>query len=296
MNPRLLRILNNRAEKYPHALEQQFPRVLNNILKLWGTPEIHACFADLMVDARGNRAGFPQKVASEIFYLSTLVGQHPEAASDDPWSDVTDEIKEGGKHEAPEKAIDFSSTGLLKASEIGNARIVSIILKSGLDVETCDERLWTPLIISASNGHAELAELLIKNGANIHHKDGAGYTALHWAAFNGSVQTVQLLLKEHADVNARSNHGWTALLQAATRGHLSVASTLIDNRADVNAASSDGWTPLAKAAANGYLSMVMLLLIKGADTSIKSSDGATALDIARTNKHEKIVAALSRNR
>ena len=289
MNEKLLKIVRGRVEKYPHALEKQYPRVLNKILELWDTGGIEACFSELMVDDRGDRAGFPPGVASEIFYLSTLVGQQAAPEKDDPWLHIPDDAKQ----EIKENNIQFSREGLIKAAESGSARAVLLLLNSGFGVDTRDERQWTPLMISASNGNEELAALLIKNGAGIHHKDAAGYTALHWAAFNGAEKTVRLLLAERADVNARSNHGWTALMQAAMRGHISVATILLGNGADVNIVSRDGWTPLYKAAANGHLEVVLLLLGKGADASVICSDGTTALDIARKNKHEKTVAALS---
>jgi hypothetical protein len=289
MDEKLLKILKNRMEKYPHALEKQYPRVLNKILALWDTPGIDACFAELMVDDRGDRAGFPHEVASEIFYLSTLIGYQSEAGEHDPWKGIPDDVKQ----EAKLQNIEFTRQGLIKATESGNARVVAVLLNSGLGVDTRDERQWTPLMIAASNGKEELTALLIKSGAGIHHRDAAGYTALHWAAYNGAAKTVELLLNEHADVNACSSNGWTALLQAAMRGHLTVTSILIENGAEVNAASSDGWTPLYKAAANGHLAEVKLLLSKGADASAKCSDGTTALDIARKNKHEQVVAVLS---
>src|SRR3972149_10562746 len=181
MDAKLLKILKNRVEKSPHALEQQYPRVLSKILELWDSPGIDACFAELMVDERGNRAGFPHEVASEIFYLSTLGGHQSDVDKDNPWANVPDDIKQ----EIKNQNIEFSRQGLIKASEAGNIRVVAVLLNSGLGVDTRDDRQWTPLMISAFNGNEELAALLIKNGAGIHHKDAAGYTAFHWAAFNG---------------------------------------------------------------------------------------------------------------
>lgn len=292
MDAKLLQILGNNEEKYPHALEQKYPRVFQKILDLWGTPQIDAYFTELLVDERGDRAGFPPEVASNIVYLSGVHTRQHAGTESDTWGDVTDTQKQ----EIELKGVPFTPAGFLKAAESGNSAAVALFLSAKMDVDTCDERQWTPLMISSFNGKEDLATLLIKSGADVHHKDTAGYTPLHWAAFNGFSKVVQLLLSKHADVNARSNHGWTALLQAATRGHLSVTSILIENGADVNAATNDGWTPLHKASANGHLPELKLLLSKGADASAKYSDGTTALDLARKNKHEQIVAALSERR
>jgi len=290
MDARLLKILNNREQNYPHALEKQFPRVFGQIMALWDKPEIDALFSELMVTKRSDRQGFPSEVASDIIYLSMVHtrdrgGKGPQ----DPWGQVSEALK----REIEQQGVPFTPQGFIKAAESGKRDIIALFLSSGANVDTYDDRLWTPLMISSFNGDQEMAELLIRSGANVHHRDGAGYAPLHWAAFNGYSQVVKLLVSKHADVNARSNHGWTPLLQAATRGHLSVSYLLIENGADVNAASNDGWTSLHKAAANGHVPEVKLLLSKGARTQAKHRDGTTALDIAVKNKHQQIVALLS---
>lgn len=290
MDARLLRILNNREQNYPHALEKQYPRIFGQIMALWDSPEIDALFSELMVTTRSDRQGFPSDVASDIIYLSMVhTRQNGRKNSSDTWGQVSEKIK----HEIEQQGVPFTPQGFIKAAELGKRDLIALFLSSGADVDTYDDRLWTPLMISSFNGDEEMATLLIRSGANIHHKDNAGYTPLHWAAFNGFSKVVNLLVSKHAEVNSRSNHGWTPLLQAATRGHLSVSFVLIDNGADVNAVSNDGWTALHKAAANGHLPEVKLLLSKGADFRIKYKDGATALDLALKNKHDQIVALLS---
>lgn len=298
MNPRLLNILDNREQNYPHALEQQYPRVLDRIMELWDSTDIDAYFTDLMVSNRPDRKGFPPQVASDIMYLSSVHGrQHVREEvshlGNAPRTIQQEQAPRTIQQEIEQQGVPYSPQGFLKACESGKSGMVALFLNSGMNVDTCDDRQWTPLMISAFNGNQEMAALLIKSGAYIHHKDTAGYTPLHWAAFNGFTKVVKLLLDKQADVNARSNHGWSALLQAATRGHLSVSMMLIEKGADVNAASNDGWTPLHKATANGHFAEVMLLLEKGANPGAKYGDGATALDLAIKNRDEKIVAALS---
>jgi ankyrin repeat protein len=289
MDARLLKILDNREQSYPHALEQQYPRVFHKLMELWDSPDIDAYFIDLMVSDRPDRQGFPSEVASDIVYLSMVHARQRDREEVDPWGHVSEEIRQGiALHD-----LEFSREGFLKAAESGKREAVSLFLSAGVHVDSCDERQWTPLMISAFNGNEDMAALLVRSGADVQHKDTAGYTPLHWASFNGFSKVVQLLLSKGADVNARSNQGWTALLQAATRGHLSVSFILMEHGANVNAASNDGWTPLHKAAANGHFPEVKLLLMKGADAHAMYSNGVTPLELARKNKHEKIVAALS---
>lgn len=297
MDEELLHMLNGRENLYPKKLEQQYQRVLNRIIELWHSPEIDGYFTDLMVDTRGGRQGFPAEVASELFALSQFhaqlrnQGQQPAVASN-PWGDVED-LK---RTAIEQQGYDFSPKGFLQSAEKGNLNAVALFLSSGVDIDTRDERGWTPLMMSSFNGNEEVALLLIRSCADIHAKDTGGYGSLHWAAFNGYGNVVKLLVEKGADANALSNHGWTPLLQAATRGHLIAAGQLIAAGADVNLASNDGWTPLHKAAANGHTETVKLLLAKGANRSAEYRDGITPLALATKNRHDGIVALLTTSR
>ena len=80
MDERLLKILNNNEQNYPHALEKQFPRIFKRIMELWDSSEFDAYLAELMTTKRTDRQGFPQEVASDIIYLSML---HERKGDDD---------------------------------------------------------------------------------------------------------------------------------------------------------------------------------------------------------------------
>jgi len=54
-------------------LEEQFPRLVPEILALWGTPTCFEQLQDLLVDSRGGRQGFPAEVYSDLSMLLTLV-------------------------------------------------------------------------------------------------------------------------------------------------------------------------------------------------------------------------------
>jgi len=295
MNEKLLFLLEGYEECYPLNMEEQFPRVMDRITELWNSPEIDAYFTDLMIDNRGGtRQGFPPRVASEIFALSTAHSNMRDkkkkvATGGNPWEGVEDSKKIA----VEQQGYAFSPRGFVQSAEKGDQKAVLLFLESGVDINTRDEHGWTPLMISTFNGREEVALLLIRSGADVNAKDTAGYGPLHWAAFNGYSKVVKLLVEKRAHVNAVSKHGLTPLLQAATRGHLVTAGQLIAGGANVNLASNDGWTPLHKAAANGHTEVVKLLLAKGADRDLEYQDGTTALSIATKNKHADIVALLS---
>lgn len=291
MNGKMLEIVQGEERLYPHALEKQYPRIMSKIIELWETPDIEEYLLDLMVDKRGGRQGFPKEVAAEIHRLDQLyerLRKTPKPGSPNPWAAIDTRKQQ----EIEGKGYQYTPQGFLKSAEAGDRATVALFLNSGLDVNTADERGWTPLMISSFNGNEEIAELLILSGADIEARDKAGYGPMHWAAFNGYHRIIKLLLEKKADPNALSSFGWTPLMQAATRGHLIAAGQLIGGGANVNLAAKDGWTALHKAVANNHIEVVKLLLSKGADASMQYQDGSTAFSIAVKSKNEAIIALL----
>jgi ankyrin repeat protein len=292
MNVSMLSLLQGNTELYPQELEKKFPRILNKMVELWGTPQMEPYLTDLMIDSRGGtRQGFPMEIANEIYRLSMtyerLLNQSNKQ-TDDPWASIDShkrqEIEALGYH--------CTTQDFLKSAENQDRTAVGKYLSAGFAVDTRDERGWTPLMISSFNGNEEIAQLLIQSGASVNVKDTAGYGPMHWAAFNGYANVINLLIDRQADVNAQSQHGWTPLLQGATRGHLPACSALIAGGANVNLASNDGWTALHKACANGHLEVVKLLLSHGADRNAQYQNGITPLALATKSKRQDIVAAL----
>lgn len=291
MDERILSLLGGKVDSYPHALAQQFPRILNKIFDAWDTPEMGSYFYELMVDTRGGaRHGFPPEVAEDIFKLQKAYNkQH---AYQDATASVWADIPEFERQELEKRGYTTSPQCFVRAVEAGDEEAVTTFLSSGVDLEVRDERYWTPLIISSFHGSDPLAAMFLRFGAKVQAADKNGYTPLHWGAFNGHPRIVELLLDHGAQVNATSLFGWTALMQAATRGHVPIVTKLLLHGADVNGVTADGWTALHKAAANGNSEVVLQLLENGADRSIEYPDGSTALSLAVKNNHDKIVRML----
>lgn len=293
MNDKFLQKIGGASNYYPHALELQFPRVFEKIMTSWDTPALEAYLDELMMDSRdGHRKGFPHDVASEILRLSLIYAKQLKQSKGDIWGSNTEKIR----YEVEQLGFKHTPQGFMQASEAGNTHALQIFLRSGSDLETRDERNWTPLMISSFNGKEEAAYLLIQHGAKIDAKDTNGYSPLHWAAFNGYSNVVGLLIKSGANCNALSNFGWSPLMQAATRGHALVAAQLIAGGAHVNTISSDNWTALHKAAANGHIDLVRLLLSKGANAEVEYQEGCTALTLATKARHAEIVTLLSQHK
>jgi hypothetical protein len=51
----------------PRHLPEQYPRIVNRMVELWQHPALmRTYFQELMVETRGNRAGFPDAVMVEL--------------------------------------------------------------------------------------------------------------------------------------------------------------------------------------------------------------------------------------
>lgn len=293
MHPKLAPFFQGREHFYPKTLETGYPRVFNEIINKWGSPDMEAYLGDLMVDKRGGRQGFPPDVMNDILTLSRI-HDHVQSLK---MADARKKEDIWG-HEPIKKAlaaeqIDYSKEGFFRAAELGNERAIALFLKTGIDLETKNPGGWTPLIMASAGGKLKAIIELINAGANVNASDPQGLTPLHWAAFKGFPKLTELLVDKGADVNARSTLGLTPLSQAVVSSHAEIVSILLNMRANVDAADSDGLTPLHKAVADGNLDIVKLLVAAGADREAKSTRGQTPVTIARQRNKPNIIAALS---
>ena len=72
VNEKLMKHLLGFEDKYPHRLEAEFARIVEIIADLWDTPGITRYLAEILIDTRGERHGFPDDIAREIFLLSVV--------------------------------------------------------------------------------------------------------------------------------------------------------------------------------------------------------------------------------
>lgn len=93
LRERFLDLLGMEYKAYPVQLEQRFPRILANIVALWGTPDLDRYLSGLIVSDRPDRQGFPPDVAVELFHLSSLndsLAGGKKAASGTGWATLDD--------------------------------------------------------------------------------------------------------------------------------------------------------------------------------------------------------------
>jgi FOG: Ankyrin repeat len=96
---------------------------------------------------------------------------------------------------------------LAKAAEKGTPEMISLIIKSGADIDTEGYGKMTPLMTAIESENNGAAWLFIQSGANVNAADIYGITPLMRALGKGNIDIVRELIKKGADVNAVTKKG-----------------------------------------------------------------------------------------
>uniref|UniRef100_A0A3Q4HI87 Ankyrin 3a n=1 Tax=Neolamprologus brichardi TaxID=32507 RepID=A0A3Q4HI87_NEOBR len=179
----------------------------------------------------------------------------------------------------------------LRAARAGNLEKVLDYLKSGVEINICNQNGLNALHLASKEGHVEVVAELLKLGATVDAATKKGNTALHIASLAGQTEVVKELVTNGANVNAQSQNGFTPLYMAAQENHLEVVRFLLENSASQSIATEDGFTPLAVALQQGHDQVVSLLL----ENDTKGKVRLPALHIAARKDDTKAAALLLQN-
>jgi hypothetical protein len=73
----------------PVALASQFPRIANRLSRFWDAPKMmEQCFAELLLNKRGRRKGFPKNVVDELHMLAQYYRALHEQSDTDVWKSI----------------------------------------------------------------------------------------------------------------------------------------------------------------------------------------------------------------
>ncbi|MEV5493762.1 ankyrin repeat domain-containing protein [Streptomyces bobili] len=185
------------------------------------------------------------------------------------------------------------STFLHMAAEVGDERVVGLLMEWGAVVNSRDHCGRTALHAAAAYGHHGPADLLIKSGAVLEARakddDDEGWTPLFSAALEGYADVVALLLSHGACVNPylKESH-LTPLHLAAREGHTKVVELLITYGASPDAITNHHVTPLHCAAFYNHQDVIQVLVHSGANLGLKSKAGFSAHDFAQLRRQEDV--------
>ena len=102
---------------------------------------------------------------------------------------------------------------------------------------------WNALHVATNNGRLNCMSILLNSGIDINSKDNDNDTALSLAAYNGHLQGIELLLARGADINSRNNGNRTALHCAAININGACVSLLLNKGAVIDDDDIDSYKP-----------------------------------------------------
>lgn len=170
-------------------------------------------------------------------------------------------------HEAEEiveylvaKGGDFGAI-LRKESGVGNLKVIEMLLKRGIDIESPNNHGITPLIYAIRKNNIDSAKFLLEKGADFDKQDKYGWPPLFYALKESKPEVVEFLLEQNPKLDLVSFKKTTTLHLAVTAENFSLVKTLIDGGADVMTLNDNGETPLGLAYAKGTHSEIYKYLV-----------------------------------
>lgn len=278
--------------KYPELLTKKYHRIMDKILTYWTTPDsLHQYFSSLIIDDRGDRAGFSQEVIAELLALQKIYEIWLRDVFHNPNFKIIDYEKE---ILAKQAKIDHQM--ILKLRTLNDAitnedlDLIEAEIKNGFFINQKNEDGMTLMHISAMLGKEEITRFLLDNGGSINVFDNIGFSPMHWSVQNNRKEIFFMILQKHPYVNHLSKQNKTPLWLAVSKNYEFLVKQLLESRGNPNIADNvEGNTPLHKAVQNNNLFILNALLEAGGDIYMLNKKHESVLSmIQKTNNSEMI--------
>ena len=173
-------------------------------------------------------------------------------------------------------AITSGWTALQKASDVGDWRMVHLLLDNDANIEARGPKKFKVSRAPTARRESEQVDFQDEDTDS---EDQHGWTALLRAADNGDEGMTRLLLDKSADIEAHNPSNGTPLACAAEHQHLPIVDLLVTRRANVNAEDEFGWRPLHRTLVRrgGATEIAIRLLNGGADVDARCEKQKTPL-------------------
>lgn len=127
----------------------------------------------------------------------------------------------------PNMQNDHGLTAMHIAVHKGNISIVRRLLSEpSLDLEIKNENGDTALMVALAAQQSSIARLLMTAGANVNTQNNRGYTPLHLSSYLGMFHTVNMLLQGNANPNLTAKDGTRPIDLARSAGQQSIVARL----------------------------------------------------------------------
>jgi len=199
------------------------------------------------------------------------------------------------------KALTDGDTPLFFAIQMNRPSVVDLLLAKHADPNApamggsvADQNNATPLELAVQLNNLLMVSILVRSGAQVNGKGTTGRTALHCAVQEVHLDAMRFLLERGADVNVRDAEGASPLDDAVWRGSVDTTALLLAHGARLNDANTQtGATPINEAAFRGNTKVIQYLLQFHPDLSIPDKRGYRPLDNAiRMGKDSSAVVLL----
>jgi ankyrin repeat protein len=194
------------------------------------------------------------------------------------------------------------NTPLILAVRQNNCSCVGVLLSYGIDAdEGIDQVGKTPLTLASSCGYAKICSLLLENGADINKTDSSGMTALTCAVAESNLEIVNTLLCNGAVPDHPDNHRQTLLL-AVEKGNTFILQALLKSGCDPSGGIDVTRTysyhtdhPLISACVQSKVDAALTLIAHGANVEARDIKGNRVVHYAcKSGSPMFLVACLKR--
>lgn len=189
-------------------------------------------------------------------------------------------------------------TDYLMAAQQGDVKKLTFCLEQGVDINTCNRKGQTAIILASLHKKYDCVAALISAGADINQQDQTCLNPFLLSCLNNDLTLLRLILPASPDLNRLTRFGGVGLTPACEKGHLDIVNVLLtQTNINVNHTNFVGWTPLLEAIVLNdggatQQAIVALLLEKGASPHLTDKYGKTPLELAREKGFEAIAQLL----
>ncbi len=187
----------------------------------------------------------------------------------DQWRLIDPLIKNG----ADINYTNAHGNALNHSAQFGLQRVVTVLVKAGIEVDALNSKNQTPLVQASENGFDATVKYLLKYTST--HKD----MALYYAVKNDHIKVVNMLIKAGADPNVITDDGETLIALASKSGSTNSLKVLMQS-GDIHFVDKDGNTALNLASEFNQFHTSVMLLNAGADVNHQNHKGETSLHTA----------------